>query len=51
MGRVSPAFGTAHIRKALVALGDPQDRIPPAIHITGTNGKGSTGAFMRAMAD
>jgi dihydrofolate synthase/folylpolyglutamate synthase len=50
-GRVSPAFGTAHIRKALVELGDPQDRIPPAIHITGTNGKGSTGAFIRAMAE
>jgi dihydrofolate synthase/folylpolyglutamate synthase len=50
-GRVSPAFGTAHIRKALVALGDPQDRIAPAIHITGTNGKGSTGAFIRAMAE
>lgn len=50
-GRVSPAFGTAHIRKALVALGDPQDRVPPAIHITGTNGKGSAGAFIRAMAE
>ncbi len=49
-GRVSPAFGTAHIRKALVGLGDPQDRIAPAIHLTGTNGKGSTGAFIRAMA-
>jgi dihydrofolate synthase/folylpolyglutamate synthase len=50
-GRVSPAFGTAHIRRALVDLGDPQDRIPHAIHITGTNGKGSTGAFIRAMAE
>jgi dihydrofolate synthase/folylpolyglutamate synthase len=50
-GRVSPAFGTAHIRRALVELGDPQDRIPTAIHITGTNGKGSTGAFIRAMAE
>ncbi|MEQ1608766.1 MAG: folylpolyglutamate synthase/dihydrofolate synthase family protein [Hyphomonadaceae bacterium] len=50
-GRVSPAFGTAHIRKALVDLGDPQDRIVRAIHITGTNGKGSTGAFIRAMAE
>jgi dihydrofolate synthase / folylpolyglutamate synthase len=49
--RPSPAFGTAHIRRALVALGDPQDRIGPAIHITGTNGKGSTGAFLRAMAE
>lgn len=50
-GRVSPAWGTAQIRKALVDLGDPQDRIPNAIHITGTNGKGSTGAFIRAMAE
>lgn len=50
-GRVSPAFGTAHIRKALVELGDPQDRIANAIHVTGTNGKGSTGAFIRAMAE
>jgi dihydrofolate synthase/folylpolyglutamate synthase len=50
-GRVSPAWGTAHIRKALVELGDPQDRVPPAIHLTGTNGKGSTGAFIRAMAE
>ena len=50
-GRVSPAWGTAQIRKALVELGDPQDRIPNAIHITGTNGKGSTGAFIRAMAE
>jgi len=50
-GRVSPAWGTAHIRKALVELGDPQDHMPPAIHITGTNGKGSTGAFIRAMGE
>lgn len=50
-GRVSPAWGTAQIRKALVELGDPQDRIPAAVHITGTNGKGSTGAFIRAMAE
>ncbi|MEZ6030921.1 MAG: folylpolyglutamate synthase/dihydrofolate synthase family protein [Hyphomonadaceae bacterium] len=49
--RVAPVFGTAHIRRALVTMGDPQDRIPPAIHLTGTNGKGSTGAFIRAMAE
>jgi dihydrofolate synthase / folylpolyglutamate synthase len=50
-GRISPAFGLDYIRAALAALGDPQDAIPPAIHITGTNGKGSTGAFVRAMAE
>jgi len=29
-------------------LGNPQDRIPPVIHVAGTNGKGSTQAFIRA---
>ncbi|MDG1457111.1 MAG: bifunctional folylpolyglutamate synthase/dihydrofolate synthase [Pseudoprimorskyibacter sp.] len=29
-------------------LGNPQDRLPPVIHIAGTNGKGSTQAMLRA---
>ena len=29
-------------------LGRPQDRLPPVIHVAGTNGKGSTIAYMRA---
>lgn len=33
------------------ALGDPQDRLPPVVHVAGTNGKGSTVAFIRAMAE
>lgn len=49
--RAAPAFGLDHIRRALARLGDPQDSAPTAIHITGTNGKGSTGAFIRAMAE
>ncbi|WP_134724484.1 bifunctional folylpolyglutamate synthase/dihydrofolate synthase [Paracoccus luteus] len=32
----------------LADLGDPQRAIPPAIHIAGTNGKGSTQAMIRA---
>lgn len=32
-------------------LGEPQDRLPPVIHVAGTNGKGSTVAFIRAMAE
>ncbi|KAB7614615.1 bifunctional folylpolyglutamate synthase/dihydrofolate synthase [Amylibacter sp. SFDW26] len=32
----------------LDALGSPETDIPPAIHIAGTNGKGSTGAMIRA---
>lgn len=32
----------------LAALGNPQDRLPPVVHVAGTNGKGSTIATMRA---
>ncbi len=32
-------------------LGRPQDRLPPVIHVGGTNGKGSTIAFLRAMIE
>jgi dihydrofolate synthase/folylpolyglutamate synthase len=35
----------------LEALGRPQDRLPPVIHVAGTNGKGSTCAFLRAIAE
>ncbi len=39
------------IARLLEALGRPQDRLPPVIHVAGTNGKGSTCAFLRAMAE
>jgi dihydrofolate synthase/folylpolyglutamate synthase len=35
----------------LAALGRPQDRLGPVIHVAGTNGKGSTVAYLRAMAE
>ena len=35
----------------LGALGDPHKKLPPVIHVAGTNGKGSTIAFMRAMLE
>ncbi|SFH09502.1 dihydrofolate synthase / folylpolyglutamate synthase [Palleronia marisminoris] len=34
--------------RVLDALGNPQDNLPPVIHIAGTNGKGSTQAMIRA---
>ncbi|MEM6306793.1 MAG: folylpolyglutamate synthase/dihydrofolate synthase family protein [Pseudomonadota bacterium] len=34
--------------RLLAALGNPQDRLPPVVHIAGTNGKGSTQAMIRA---
>jgi len=39
------------MRRLCAALGDPQRRLPPTIHVAGTNGKGSTIAFLRAMAE
>ncbi|GLK65480.1 bifunctional folylpolyglutamate synthase/dihydrofolate synthase [Paracoccus kondratievae] len=36
------------MHRILGALGNPERRIPPAIHIAGTNGKGSTQAMIRA---
>lgn len=39
------------MRVLCAALGDPQDRLPPVVHVAGTNGKGSTVAFIRAIAE
>ena len=36
------------IRLLLDRLGNPERRLPPVIHVAGTNGKGSTIAFLRA---
>lgn len=36
------------IRELTARLGDPQDRLPPVFHVAGTNGKGSTIAWLRA---
>ena len=41
-------IGLDRIRALLDALGRPQDRLPPVFHVAGTNGKGSTCAFLRA---
>lgn len=39
------------IEDLLGKLGNPQKALPPVIHVAGTNGKGSTIAFMRAMLE
>ena len=41
-------LGLDRITRLLDRLGRPQDRLPPAFHVAGTNGKGSTCAFLRA---
>jgi len=35
----------------LAALGHPERHLPPVMHVAGTNGKGSTIAFIRAIAE
>ena len=39
------------LHRLLAALGNPERRLPPVIHVAGTNGKGSTLAFQRAMLE
>ncbi len=39
------------IERLMGDLGHPERRLPPVIHVAGTNGKGSTTAFMRAMLE
>ena len=41
-------LGLERITALLARLGDPQRRLPPVFHVAGTNGKGSTCAFLRA---
>jgi dihydrofolate synthase/folylpolyglutamate synthase len=64
MERVLERFGTLHpkridvvdsntlsldrIGRLLAALGNPEDKLPPVVHVAGTNGKGSTIATLRA---
>lgn len=44
--RIDLSLGRLH--RLLAALGNPERSLPPVIHVGGTNGKGSTVAFLRA---
>ena len=51
LSQLSPGgdrLGLDRITRLLGRLGRPQDELPPAFHVAGTNGKGSTCAFLRA---
>jgi dihydrofolate synthase/folylpolyglutamate synthase len=51
LSMLSPAgdrLGLERIGELLERLDRPQDELPPVFHIAGTNGKGSTIAFLRA---
>jgi len=44
-------LGLDTIRELLARLGDPHKRLPPVFHVAGTNGKGSTCAYLRAILE
>ena len=44
-------LGLDRITLLLDRLGRPQDRLPPVLHVAGTNGKGSTCAFLRSILE
>jgi dihydrofolate synthase/folylpolyglutamate synthase len=51
LSKLSPAgdrLGLQRISDLFDRLGRPQDKLPPVLHVAGTNGKGSTVAFLRA---
>ena len=39
------------ITRLLERLGNPHEKLPPVIHVAGTNGKGSTTAFCRSILE
>ena len=39
------------VQRLLAALDHPEHKLPPVIHVAGTNGKGSTVAFLRAILE
>ena len=41
-------LGLERIAELLAAVGNPHQQLPPIFHVAGTNGKGSTCAFLRA---
>ena len=54
LARLSPGgdrLGLDRISQLLDLLGRPQDRLPPVFHVAGTNGKGSTCAFLRSILE
>jgi dihydrofolate synthase/folylpolyglutamate synthase len=44
-------LSTGRVERLLAALGHPERRMGPVIHVAGTNGKGSTCAYLRAIAE
>lgn len=48
---LKPTLGLERILALLDVIGSPHKKLPPVIHVAGTNGKGSVIAFMRAILE
>ncbi len=44
-------LGLDRLHRLLAALDHPERRLPPVLHVAGTNGKGSTCAYLRAICE
>jgi len=44
-------LGLTRIKEMLSKIGDPHLKLPPVIHVAGTNGKGSTIAYLKAILE
>ena len=44
-------LGLDRMERLLAAMGSPHRKLPPAVHVAGTNGKGSLVAYLRAMSE
>ena len=44
-------LGLERMHRLLEQLGHPERKLPPVIHVAGTNGKGSTVAYLRAILE
>ncbi|MGL4314557.1 MAG: bifunctional folylpolyglutamate synthase/dihydrofolate synthase [Sphingomonas sp.] len=51
LGPGADVLGLDRITRLLARIGDPHHCLPPVFHVAGTNGKGSTCAFLRAMLE
>ena len=54
LGALSLPTGRLHLdtaRALLERLGNPERHLPPVLHVAGTNGKGSTCAFLRSICE
>ncbi|MBV9842826.1 MAG: bifunctional folylpolyglutamate synthase/dihydrofolate synthase [Sphingomonadaceae bacterium] len=48
---VGDTLGLERIQALLDRVGNPEAALPPVLHVAGTNGKGSTCAYLRAMLE